>query len=169
MNRNHIAGLVMAALMLPSCSSKPREFRPTLAAAPANPADLDTAYEECRQLLVAGKLDSSGRAGSAATGVAAAGTTAAVGAAAASSAGIYGGMAIASATVVLLPVALIGGAFGMSRIKRGKKERAIRTAMTGCLQERGFAVAGWTKAGKKPKVAVGEAAAQSAGGAAVTK
>ncbi len=159
MNRNHFGGLVVAALLLSACSSKPREFRPTLAAPAADPSALDTAYAECRQLLVDGKLDSSGRAASAATGVAAGATTAAVGAAAASSAGLYGGMAIASATVVLLPVALIGGAFGMSRIKRGKKERAIKTAMSGCLAERGFTVAGWTKAGKQPKVVGGQAPA----------
>ena len=96
-------------------------FRPTLAAAPANPTELDSAYDECRQLLVEGKLDSSGRVASGAAGVAAGGATMAAGAAAASSAGLYGGMALASATVVLIPVALIGGAFGMSRIKRGQK------------------------------------------------
>jgi hypothetical protein len=67
-------------------------------------------------------------------------------------------MAIASATVVLLPVALIGGAFGMSRIKRGKKERAIQAAMTGCLAERGYTVAGWTKAPKAEKAVAAKAA-----------
>ena len=150
MNRNIVACLLIPALALSACSSKPREFRPTLAAAPADPSQLDSAYEECRTLLVEGKLDSSGRLASGAAGVAAGGATMAAGAAAASSAGLYGGMALASATVVLIPVALIGGAFGMSRIKRGQKEKAIKTAMSGCLAERGYAVAGWTKAGKKP-------------------
>lgn len=156
MRRNLVASLLILSLALPGCSSKPREFRPTLAAPAESPSALDAAYEECRTLLVEGKLDSSGRVASGAAGAAAAGTTMAVGAAAASSAGLYGGMAIASATVVLLPVALIGGAFGMSRIKRSKKEQAIKTAMTGCLAERGHTVAGWTKAGKKPTVGGGE-------------
>jgi hypothetical protein len=166
MNRNHLAGLVLASLLLSACSSRPREFKPTLAAPAADPSGLDAAYAECRQLLVDGKLDSSGRVASGAAGVAAGATTAAVGAAAASSAGLYGGMAIASATVVLLPVALIGGAFGMSRIKRGQKEKAIKAAMSGCLQERGFTVAGWTKTGKKGPVVVArkEAAAKTAEG-----
>ena len=106
--------------------------------------------------MVEGKLDSSGRLASGAVGVAAGGATMAAGAAAASSAGLYGGMALASATVVLIPVALIGGAFGMSRIKRGKKENAIKTAMSGCLEERGYVVAGWTKAGKKPAAVAGK-------------
>ena len=158
MNRNLVAGLLLPALALSACSSRPREFRPTLAAPAANPAELDAAFSECHQLLVEGKLDSSGRLASGAAGAAAGATTAAVGAAAATSAGLFGGMAIASATIVLAPVALIGGAWGMSRIKRAKKEQAIKTAMSGCLQERGFAVVGWTKAGKKPKV-VGQAPA----------
>ena len=159
MNRNLIVYLLIPALALSACSSKPREFRPTLAAAPANPTELDSAYAECRTLLVEGKLDSSGRVASGAAGVAAGGATMAAGAAAASSAGLYGGMALASATVVLIPVALIGGAFGMSRIKRGQKEKAIKAAMSGCLEERGFVVAGWTKAGKKPAEVASQAPA----------
>lgn len=153
MNRKLIAWALMPALALAACSSKPREFNPTLAAPPANPSELDAAVAECRQLLIEGKLDSNGRLASGAAGVAASGATLAAGAAAASSAGLYGGMAIASATVVLLPFALIGGAWGMSKYKRGQKEKAIKTAMAGCLQERGFTVAGWTRAGKPQKLA----------------
>jgi hypothetical protein len=33
----------------------------------------------------------------------------------------------------------------MSKVKRAKKERAIQTALEGCLQERGYHVAGWSK------------------------
>ena len=159
MNRNLVAGLLLPALALSACSSRPREFRPTLAAPPANPSELDAAYAECRQLMVEGKLDSEGRVASGAAGVAATGATMAAGAAAASSAGLMGGAAIASATVVLLPVALIGGAIGMAKIKRAKKEKAIQKVMTGCLAERGYTVAGWTKAGKAPKVVAGQAPA----------
>ena len=122
-------------------------------------AKLDAAVAECRQLWIDGKLDSNGRLASGAAGVAASGATLAAGAAAASSAGLYGGMAIASATVVLLPFALIGGAWGMSKIKRSAKEKAVKTAMAGCLQERGFTVAGWTKARKAPKLVVADAKA----------
>ena len=62
------------------------------------------------------------------------------------------GLAAATATVVLLPFAIVGGAWGMAKMKRAKKERAIKTAMTGCLQERGYQVAGWSKAAKKPVI-----------------
>ena len=152
MNRKIVAGLLLPALALTACSSRPREFKPTLASPAANPSELDAAYAECRQLMVEGKLDSEGRLASGAAGVAATGATMAAGAAAATSAGLMGGAAIASATVVLLPFALVGGAVGMAKIKRAKKEQAIQRVMTGCLAERGYTVAGWTKAGKAPKV-----------------
>jgi hypothetical protein len=103
-------------------------------------------------LFVAGKLDSSGKSGSLGAGAAAGAATAAAGSTAAAMAGGYAGLAAASATVILLPFAILGGAWGMSKVKRAKKERAIKTAMEGCLAERGYQVAGWSKAVKKPLV-----------------
>lgn len=131
-----------------------------LAAPPASTAEYDAAYAECTQLLVAGKLDSSGRLASGAGGVATgAGVAAAGGAAAAATAG-YAGMAVAAATVVLLPFAVIGGAWGMSKMKRAKKEKAIKTAIAGCLKERDYEVTGWQKTGRKmAKVATKASAA----------
>ena len=144
-----IAGILVACLALQGCSSRPREFEPRLTTAAANQAEFDAAYANCQQLLVAGKLDSSGRSASAAVGAGAGAGTAAVGTAAATAMGGYGGLALASATVVLLPFAVLGGAWGMARAKRAKKERAIKTALSGCLHERGYEVAEWTKAAKK--------------------
>jgi hypothetical protein len=116
------------------CSSRPRAFAPQLAAPPADPKAFEQANAECSHLLVAGKLDQNGKLASAA-GVAG-----------------YGGMAVVAATVVLLPVAIVGGAIGMAKIKRAKKEKAIKTAMYGCLKERGYQVNGWTR---MPKSAAG--------------
>jgi hypothetical protein len=48
-----------------------------------------------------------------------------------------------------LPFALLGGAWGMAKMKRAEKEKAIKTAIGGCLSERGYEVAGWEKTGKK--------------------
>src|SRR6187401_3514246 len=135
MKRGTIAGVLVACLALEACSSRPREFTPQLATAAPNQAEFDSAYAECQQLLVNGKLDGKGRE-----------ATAAVGAATATAVGGWTGVALASATVVLLPVAIIGGAWGMSRAKRSKKEHAIKTALEGCLRERGYQVAGWSKA-----------------------
>jgi hypothetical protein len=52
-----------------------------------------------------------------------------------------GALAVASATAVLLPFAVIGGAWGMAKMKRAKKEEAIKSMISGCLQERGYSVA----------------------------
>ena len=152
MKRTITACALLFSLTLQACSSRPRDCEPTLATPAASQADFEAAYATCRHLLVAGKLDSSGRAKSLGAGVGAGAGTAAVGGTAAAMAGGWGGVALASATVVLLPFAIVGGAWGMSRMKRAKKERAIKTAMEGCLQERGFQVAGWSKAIGKPAV-----------------
>jgi len=154
MTHKWIAAVLAAALTLPACSSRPREFTPTLAAAPASTAEFDAAYAECGQLLVAGKLDSSGRLASGAAGAATGAGVAAAGSVAAATAAGYAGMAVAAATIVLLPFAVLGGAWGMSKMKRAKKEEAIKTAMAGCLKERGYEVASWQKTGRKvPKIA----------------
>ena len=137
--------------LLQACSSRPREFTPQLTTAPASQSEFDAAYAACQQLLVEGKLDSSGRGSSAAAGVGAGAGTAAAGGATAAAIGGYGGLAVASATIVLLPFAVLGGAWGLSRMKRAKKERAIKIALEGCLQERDYEVAGWSKSlGEKP-------------------
>ena len=148
MKRQTVAGLIVACLVLEACSSRPREFAPQLANPAANQAEFDTAYATCKQLLVEGKLDKSGRAGSAAAGAGAGAGTAAVGAATATAVGGWSGVALASATVVLLPFAVLGGAWGMSRAKRAEKEHAIKTALQGCLHDRGYEVASWSKAQK---------------------
>ena len=152
MNNRLTSSLVAACLLLQGCSSRPREFTPTLAAPPTSQSEFDTAYATCQQLFVAGKLDSSGRAGSAGAGAAAGAATAVAGGAAASSMVPAVGAALASATVVLLPFAILGGAWGMSRAKRAKKERAIKTALEGCLRERGYQIVGWSKGTKKPTI-----------------
>jgi hypothetical protein len=150
---NKIAALALiSCLTVEACSSRPRDFTPTLASPAASQAEFQSAYATCHQLLVAGKLDASGRSASVAGGAGVGAGTAAVGGTAAAVAGGWGGVALASATVVLLPFAVIGGAWGMSRMKRTRKERAIKTAMEGCLQERGYQVAGWSKALRKPTV-----------------
>jgi hypothetical protein len=146
--RTKLAAAIAAMLILQACSSRPREFSPTLGLAPADQAQFDAELATCKQLFVEGKLDSTGRSGSAAAGAAAGATTAAVGSTAAAAAGGYAGLAAASATIVLLPFAILGGAWGMSRMKRSKKEQAIKTAMSGCLRERGFEVAGWVRSPK---------------------
>ncbi len=152
MNRNVLFGAICASLVVQGCSSRPREFTPTVAALSTDRQAFDASYATCQQLLVAGKLDQNGRSSSLGGGAAAGATTAAVGAGTAAAIGGYGGLAAASATIVLLPFAIVGGAWGMAKMKRTRKEKAIQAAMTGCLKERGHDVAGWQRAGKNAKV-----------------
>jgi len=149
MHRKLLVATALAGLLVQGCSSRPRAFTPTLTTASADKAAFDKAYAECNSLLVQGKLDSNGRLASAGMGVAAGATVAALGGAAAASAGFYAGAAVASATVVALPFVIIGGAFTRAKMKRAKKEKAIKTVMTGCLHEHGYDVAGWEKAAKR--------------------
>ena len=152
MNGRLMVGAMAAAALVQGCSSRPREFNPTLAVPAADAAKFKADYAECQQLMVAGKLDKSGRLGSAGAGAAAGAATLAGGAAAASSAGLYGGLAVASATIVAIPFVAIGGAWAMAKAKRSKKEKLIQQVMAGCLTERGHAIVGWEKTGKKMKV-----------------
>ena len=151
---NLLVAALAAAVLLQGCSSRPRTFSPTLAAPQAgqglfDQAAFDRAYADCTHLLVQGKLNDSGRLASAAGGAAASGAAAAVGGATAAAVAGYGGLAVVAATVVLLPFAAVGGAIGMSKMKRAKKEKVIKAKMSGCLAERGYLVSEWVKA-KKP-------------------
>jgi len=146
--------IVAASVVVQGCSSRPRAFAPTLAALPSGQATFDqAAFDQanatCSQLLVAGKLDQNGRVASAGVGAAASGAAMAVGTVSAAAVAGYSGLAVLGATIVLLPFAAIGGAVGMAKMKRAKKEKAIKAAMTGCLAERGYAVSGWEKVAKR--------------------
>ena len=66
--------------------------------------------------------------------------------------------ATASSLLELDPVALIGGAVGMAKIKRAKNEKAPESR-DWLLAERGHTVAGRTEAGKAPKVVASHAPA----------
>ena len=148
-----LAALVIA-VSLEGCSSRPRQFAPRLAAAPTaeQKAAFDQDFRACSDMLIAGKLDRSGKLASAGAGAAVGAATVAGGAAAASSAGLYTGMAVLGAALIAAPVLALGGAWGMARAKRGKKEKVIKEAMTGCLAERGHQVTGWDKTGRKMQV-----------------
>ena len=152
------AAVLVAALSLQGCSSRPREFRPALAAAPASQSSFEAAFAECNQLMMAGKLDANGQMASVGAGAAATVATAAVGAGAAATAGGLGAFAVASATVILLPFAAVGGAWRMAKQRKNKKERAVQQAMAGCLIQRGYPVVGWEPMSSKEAAAAKAAA-----------
>src|SRR5690348_15506032 len=74
-------------LVLGACSSRPREFAPTLGVATADQTKFDAAYADCKQLFVTGKLDRNGRLASGGAGLAAGGAVGVAGSAAVASAG----------------------------------------------------------------------------------
>ena len=147
-SKRFLAVVLTSSMLVSACSSRPRPYAPRLAAAPADQRAFDLAQVRCADLLVKGKLDKDGRLGSAGAGMAAGGTTVVAGGATAAAVAGYGGLAVASATIVLLPFAVLGGAFGMARAKRAAKERAVKQAMSGCLAEQGFTVTGWDRMSK---------------------
>jgi hypothetical protein len=150
MTKKMLAWTLVVSTGLQGCSSRPREFTPMFETPAPDQSAVGAANATCQQLYVAGELDAHGRSGSAGAGAAAGAGTAVAGGATAAAIGGYGGLAAASATIVLLPFAVLGGAWGMSRAKRAKKEHTIKTAMAGCLQERGYQVASWARAQKRP-------------------
>lgn len=159
--RQHTAFLVLAfALACSACSSRPRSFAPDLAAPPADPQQFDAAWKQCRAEVAARTDQRSGRLVSGVAGAAAgAGTVAAVGAATAGTYATYGGAAAAlGATIIAAPVALIGGAWGISKIKKNKKEKAIKHATAECMAAAGHPVHDWRALSKKEARAIDAAA-----------
>ena len=144
--------IVMAgAVALSGCSSKPRNFDPVLAAAPADQQAYEAKLQTCRERLAA-RMDRSGRLASAAAGTAV-GVGAGYAAGAATAAGTAGTIgaagAAAAAAVMVLPIAGLAGAWGVSKIKKTKKERAIKNAMAECLSEGGYSVEQWRVMSKR--------------------
>ena len=146
MKSTQIMPLLMAALAVQACSSRPREFSPTLQAPPADEAAYQLAYSDCRAQLAAGKLKRSDALASGGVGAAAGAATGAVGAAAAGSAtGFMGGLAVLGATVIAAPVVAVVGAWGTAKSRKLKKERAIQQATAQCLSVQGYQVADWVQ------------------------
>ena len=139
-------GITAAALMVAGCSSRPREFTPTLSAAAPDQAAFDAAYERCRVAVIANKGRPRDTTASAGGGAAAGAATAAAGTAAATTAGGYTGLAVLGATVVALPFVAVAGAWGLAKKKKAKKEHRIKAETAACLQGSGFTVAGWQPA-----------------------
>jgi len=163
--RKSLMAAASLAMLLQACSSRPREFTPTLGIAPSDQSKFDAAYAECKQLFVTGKLDTNGRLASGGAGAAAGGAVGLAGGAAAASAGLWGATAVMSATLVLMPVAVIGGAIGMAKVKRHRKEAAIQRTMSGCLRDRGYQIASWQKAPKTRPEKLGPVSSPNAGSA----
>lgn len=152
---------VVGALMLTACSSRPREFAASLAAPPPDQASFEAVHEACRTLVAQGYRSGFGaRIASAGAGVAGVGAGLAVGAGVgAGVAGTGAGMAAAGAAIstalVMVPVLGVAAAWGLSKNRKLRKEREVKSAMSLCLSEQGYAVDSWRVARKRRKPAVG--------------
>ena len=146
MTRSHAAAAAALILVLAGCSTRPREFVPTLSMAPADHAKYERDYETCRTLVAKGQRSGFGsQVASAGTGVAT-GVGIPVGIAALGEAAAF---AVASSAVVLMPVVGASAAWAMARRTKNRKERAIKQATALCLREHGYVVADWELAKKR--------------------
>jgi hypothetical protein len=143
MKQVELAILFALAVSLGACSSRPREFAPTLVAAPADRAKYVSDYETCRVMVAEGQRSGFGaRLASGGIGVA---TGVGLGAALAGGTGgtAVGAMAAASATLIMAPVIGVVGAWGIAKRAKNKKEREIKAATALCLSELGYTVDKW--------------------------
>jgi hypothetical protein len=135
-----VALLALVATTASGCSTRPREFRAQLAQPAAVPANFDRDMR-FRQVLVRRgvKKDSAGSAAQVALLAGSLGTTFS------SSIGLG-----ASGMFVAGP--LVG--FGVSQVIRSGRERKYRAALTTCMAEYGYSVAGWERQQRltKPEV-----------------
>jgi hypothetical protein len=142
---------VAGSLLISGCSSKPRNFAPVLGATPTDAQMYQAQWLTCREEVQASSRHGSGRLASAAGGAVAGAGTFAV--ASAATAGTYatmrGAMAALGATIIGAPIAAIGGAWGLSKIKKTKKERAIKAATADCLAKAGYSVERWRVMSKR--------------------
>jgi hypothetical protein len=159
---NRILGTMLAAGLVAGCSSRPRAFDPQLAAAPADATAYDRTVDACRTLVAQGHRSGFGAmlaSGGAGVATTAGVTTAAVGAGAV---GPFMGATAAAAATAALPVIGMLGAWGFAKVRKSKKERAIKQAMGLCLAEQGYEVSGWAVAQKRSAKATPDTALAAA-------
>lgn len=166
MNRNRkIIIPVIAEMLITGCSTRARNFSPTLVAPASDEVAFQHTIETCRMLARQG-VKGGFKDAALLTGASAAGAVG--GAAAITASGAVGigmsGAAAGAATAGLLAIPL-GIGFGVSRLIRSGKERRLKRAMGDCLVENGYSVANWSidriaKAQDDPSPAVQNANAQ---------
>lgn len=147
--RSSIAIATMAAIMVSGCSTKPRQFAPTLVAPADQSAQLEKDVRVCDTLVRQGHTSNfaSAAATMTTTGVATLGSGVAM-----VSTGMVGWTssgAGAAAAGLAMPVIGIFAGLGVSRAIRGGKERKYKALMETCLTELGYTTEGWQKIAKR--------------------
>jgi outer membrane lipoprotein SlyB len=162
-HRALVIAVANSGLLLTGCSSRPRSFAPVSSVAVQQKEAFESAWLSCRADVASRTDQKSGRVASAIGGVAVgAGATAAVGTAAAGTyATIPGAMAAGAATLAVAPLALVGGAWAISKIKKNRKEKAIKVATADCMRAAGYPVESWDVLSKREARALDAAAASA--------
>ena len=144
--------LSIFAIAAAGCSSRPRNFAPVLAAAPADARAYEKHWLECREQVAAATGKGSGRLASAGGG-AVAGAGAGLAASAATSGATYGTIGAAATAgammIAAVPVFGLAGAWGISKIKKTKNERRIKSATAECMASHGYSVEKWRVMSKR--------------------
>lgn len=149
-------------LLVAGCSTRPREFRATLAPTVASPPErFDADMLRCQVLVRKGvKKGFAGSAAQLALGTG--GGILAGGAAGTAGTTLSSTISIGASTMFVVGP-LVG--FGISRAIRSGREKKYRSRLETCLGEYGYQVAGWEKQKKltKADIAAAVAAMQAAG------
>ena len=152
-----LAALTCATMVLSGCSTRPREFSPTLAPPTSTAAAAQETFNKCRTLALGGVR--SGFAGRVASG--AGGAAVGIGVSAAVAPAVFGAVTpgflgtnafaagVSAGAASLLVVGPLVG-FGISRAIRSGREKKLKAAMATCMTEFGYEVDGWNKS-KRPK------------------
>ena len=152
MTYSRAAALMVAALSLSACSSRPREFAPTLAVLPADSVKYEADYQTCRTMVAEGQR--SGFGARVASGGVGAAAGIGLGAALAGGGGgtFVGAMAAATTMAVMAPVIGIAGAWGMAKRSKNRKEKEVKAATALCLSELGYTVESWKVAKDQKRI-----------------
>lgn len=149
--------LLLVALGLGGCSTRPREFVAQYSPPPGAEQAFAIDFETCRTLVRAGHRANFKQAAASGAVGAGAGFGTAVAVAPLSLAGGAGATAAAAA----IPIIGIGIGFGMSRLIRSSRETKYKAALGNCLGEYGHSVQKWSVAKKRKegddRVAVADA------------
>ncbi len=149
--------LSLASLALVSgCSTKPRNFQPIVAPPPASSAAFQKVVDDCVVMVRSGRTSGFANAvliGAGGTVAGIAGGVAATSIALSNATSVGGAVGAGGAGAAVFPIVGIAVGFGISRAIRSGREKKIKTAMTTCLGEFGYTVAGWEVIRKTKKKA----------------
>lgn len=149
--------MITAAALVSGCSTRPREFRPTLASPAADEGKYAETLLQCQVMVrqgVKGNFATTlAQLGVGSAGGMAAGLAVASAFTGATSTGFVNSAAIGAGSSALVVAGPLVG-FGVSRLIRTSREKKYKGALGTCLTEFGYTATSWEKQHKLSKVQV---------------